>query len=94
MADPDYNADRIIESIKAAQEKGVKVLVFPELTLTGCTCYDLVMHRTLLDGAKKALIRVIKATEGVDMGSLYHTLAAGVNFSLTFFAKNIEYLRK
>jgi len=67
VADPDYNADRIIESIKAAQEKGVKVLVFPELTLTGCTCYDLVMHRTLLDGAKKALIRVIKATEGVDM---------------------------
>ena len=32
VADPAYNAQRVIESIKAAQEQGVKVLVFPELT--------------------------------------------------------------
>ena len=52
VADPDYNADQIMESVRAAHRKGVKVLVFPELTLTGCTCYDLYTQRTLLDGAK------------------------------------------
>ena len=67
VADADYNAEKVIECIKAADEKGVKVLVFPELTLTGACCYDLFTHRVILDGAKKALFTVIKATEDVDM---------------------------
>ena len=67
VADAEYNADRVIECIRDAREKGVKLLVFPELTLTGCTCYDLIGHKVLLEGAKKALLRVVKATEGTDM---------------------------
>ena len=67
VADPAYNAQRVIESIKAANEKGVKVLVFPELTLTGVTCYDLIGYRNLLNGAERALCAVVEATEGIDM---------------------------
>ena len=67
VADPAYNAERVIESIRAAQAQGVKVLVFPELTLTGCTCGDLIGLRNLLNGAEAALCRVVEATEGVDM---------------------------
>ena len=67
VADPDYNADQIMESVRAAHKKGVKVLVFPELTLTGCTCYDLYTQRTLLDGAKRALVKLLEATNGLDM---------------------------
>ena len=67
VADPAYNAQRVIESIKAAQEKGVKVLVFPELTLTGVTCYDLIGYRNLLNAAERALCTVVEATEGIDM---------------------------
>ncbi|MBQ3011327.1 MAG: NAD(+) synthase, partial [Oscillospiraceae bacterium] len=67
VADPAYNAQRVIESIKAAQEQGVKVLVFPELTLTGVTCYDLIGYRNLLNGAERALCTVVEATEGIDM---------------------------
>lgn len=67
VADADYNADKVIECINEASAKGVKVLVFPELTLTGCTCFDLIRHRTIVDGAKKALIKVIEATQGKDM---------------------------
>ena len=37
VADTEYNAQRVIETIKAADEMGVKMLVFPELVLTGCT---------------------------------------------------------
>ena len=67
VADAEYNAARVIETIRGAAEKGVKVLAFPELTLTGVSCYDLYTHRVLLDGAKAALEKVVKATEGTDM---------------------------
>ena len=67
VADADYNAQQVIASMKEADEKGVKVLVFPELVLTGCTCYDLYTQRTLLNGAEKALAKVIKASEGMDV---------------------------
>lgn len=35
LADTKYNADRIIDSIRKADGQGVKLLVFPELVLTG-----------------------------------------------------------
>ena len=67
VADCEYNAARVIECIRAAEEKGVKVLVFPELSLTGVSCWDLFRHRVILDGAEKALAKVIEATKGSDM---------------------------
>ena len=60
VADAEYNAGRVIEWIRAAHAQGVKVLAFPELTLTGVSCYDLYGHRVVLEGAKKALARVAK----------------------------------
>ena len=44
VADCDYNAQRVIECIREADRQGVKVLVFPELTLTGVSCLDLFRH--------------------------------------------------
>ena len=67
VADCEYNADRVVELIREADSLGVKLLVFPELTLTGVTCFDLLSHRVLLDGARRALGRVIEATKGSDM---------------------------
>jgi len=67
VADADYNADRVIECINSAEERGVKLLVYPELTLTGCTCGDIITHQVVLDGAKRALKKVVEATVGKDM---------------------------
>ena len=67
VADADYNADRIIDCIREAGEQGAKLLVFPALTLTGCSCRDLFAHRVLLGGAVNALLKVLPATEGLDM---------------------------
>ena len=67
VADCDYNAQRIIECIRKAEEQGVKVLAFPELSLTGVSCWDLFRHRVIQDGAKAALKEIVKATEGGDM---------------------------
>ena len=67
VADPEFNAGKIIESIAEAREKGVKLLVFPELALTGCTCGHLYFQRFLTNAAMEGLKRVAMATKGSDM---------------------------
>ena len=67
VADADYNAGQVIEVIRDAARDGVKVLVFPELTLTGCSCYDLFTHRVLLEGAREALLKVAEASSEYDL---------------------------
>ncbi|WP_408070347.1 NAD(+) synthase [Butyrivibrio sp. JL13D10] len=67
VADPLYNADRIIEQMKEAEEKGVKILVFPELCVTGYTCNDLFLQEALLEGALEGLQKIIDYSCGKDM---------------------------
>lgn len=67
VADCEYNADAIIALMTEAKARGVNILVFPELCVTGYTCHDLFYQRTLLDGAKAALLRIVKASENSDM---------------------------
>ena len=66
VADSLYNAKQITEKIEEATNKGAKILVFPELCLTGYTCNDLFLQETLLEGAMEALLSVADATEGSD----------------------------
>ena len=56
VADPMFNADAVIRAMDEHARLGVKVLVFPELTLTGATCGDLFYQNTLLAGAAAALV--------------------------------------
>ncbi len=67
VADCAYNAAETIKAMDAAREQGVRVLVFPELGLTGYTCGDLFLQKTLLDGALDALDTVRDATIGAGM---------------------------
>ena len=62
VADCDYNADRIIELINQANAEDASIVVFPELCITGYTCGDLFLQKVLLDGAKKALVKIAKET--------------------------------
>lgn len=67
VADVNHNTDIIIEKIKYASEEKVKVLVFPELSITGVTCGDLHFHKAMLLSVRKNLIKIVKATEKTDM---------------------------
>lgn len=67
VADCQYNADSIITLMSEARDKGVNILVFPELCVTGYTCHDLFYQSTLLDGAENALMRIVKESAGTDM---------------------------
>ncbi len=66
VADPKYNAQVICEELEKAYEKGAKLIVFPELCLTGYTCNDLFLQELLLEEAKEQLLRIAEATEGRD----------------------------
>ena len=67
VADPVYNANKIIETIRAQAEKETEILVFPELCLSGYTCGDLFLQQTLLDGCLAARGPIGRATEGINM---------------------------
>ena len=65
VADVDYNADKIIESILDAKKDKAELIVFPELSLTGATCGDLFTTEVLLTGAISGLKKIVKSTEGL-----------------------------
>ena len=55
VGDVKYNVSKILSAIDEAYAKNVKVLVFPELCITGATCGDLFFQEALLDGALNGL---------------------------------------
>ena len=63
VADPHYNVKEIISICHKAFEKGVKVLVFPELSMTGYTCQDLFNQNTLIRGSEEALSYLLEETK-------------------------------
>ena len=67
VADCAYNAEQAIAMMDRAADAGVQLLVLPELCLTGYTCGDLFLQRTLLEGALAALARVVKARAKLDL---------------------------
>ena len=85
-ADTKGNADAIIACMREAAAAGAKVIVFPELSITGYADHDLFLQDMLLRGAETALAKIRKATEGSDalifvgfpleyQGKLYNTAA-------------------
>ncbi|MCM1038775.1 MAG: NAD(+) synthase [Ruminococcus sp.] len=64
VADPAYNAGQICACMEEAQERNAKIIVFPELCLTGYTCGDLFLQELLLRAAREQLQTIVDATEG------------------------------
>ena len=63
VADVDFNLESIKKGIDNALNSGVKVLVLPELCVTGSTAGDLFFSKTLLNKAKNALKEIANYTE-------------------------------
>ncbi len=87
VADVAYNQEQICRLIDETASEGAKIVVFPELALTGYTCGDLFTQDVLLAQARKAICQVAAATEEKDAlifvgmplaveGELYNVAAA------------------
>lgn len=61
------NTKQIIDTIDAVIKKDTKVLVFPELCLTGYTCDDLFLQDFLLTSSKDALQTIITHSQNKDI---------------------------
>ncbi len=66
VADPKYNACEICKKIDEAIEAGAKLIVFPELCITGYTCGDLFLQELLLEQAKEELLNIAAHTQNKD----------------------------
>ena len=56
VADCKFNAREIEKEIIIAEGKGVQIIAFPELCVTGYTCGDLFAQQLLLEEAEMGLI--------------------------------------
>ena len=87
VADVAYNVEQIKKQMDEADEQGAKVVVFPELCLTGYTCGDLFGQAILLKAVKEGLKELTEYTKEKDglyfvgapaevEGKLYNVAAA------------------
>lgn len=87
VADTVHNAGAITDIILEAGAGGAKIIVLPELCITGYTCHDLFLQEKLLEEAEAALLKIAEKTAGADAlsfvglpfekdGKLYNVAAA------------------
>ena len=70
VADTDYNVAEMSKMIADAEEHGVEIIVFPELSVTGYTCQDLFRSDILLRRAEESLISLLNDTRKMDIISI------------------------
>lgn len=87
VADTAYNGQQIRKQLVNTASMGAKIIVFPELCITGYTCNDLFNQQILLDEAKNELKKIVESSKGLDCiafvglpfsvrGKLYNVAAA------------------
>ena len=67
VADPAFNAGMIKDMILNAEKEHVKILVFPELSITGYTAADLFFQKQLQDEVLTVLSNIVKDTTSSDI---------------------------
>lgn len=67
VADCIYNTSEILNVIKKCNTENIKILVFPELSITSYTCGELFAQSLLLEAAEKGLKKILEKTKDIDM---------------------------
>ncbi len=70
VADCKFNAQQIDTQIAIADGKGVQIIVFPELCITGYSCADLFGQTLLLEEAEIALMQIMNNTRQMEIISI------------------------
>lgn len=70
VADCSYNVQQIESIIAQAEGKGVEIIVFPELCLTGYSCQDLFRQTLLLEQAETSMLMLLDFTRKLDIISI------------------------
>lgn len=70
LGNPEANLDEHVRLAQEASGKGVSVLAFPELSITGYTCGDLFFRTDLIDAANAALSSYARKTMRLPLVSI------------------------
>ena len=70
VGDVGHNLQQTQVAIAQAEGKGVEIIVFPELSLTGYTCQDLFRQQLLIDSAEQAVVMLLDFTRQLDIISI------------------------
>lgn len=70
VGDCKYNAEQIESLIIQAEGKGVEIICFPELSITGYTCADLFAQQLLIDEAEMGLINILNFSRSLNIISI------------------------
>ena len=66
VADTAYNGKLICSYMEECAKEGAKIVVFPELCITGYTCQDLFLQDKLLQGAEEELLQIAECSASMD----------------------------
>ena len=67
VADTDTNSQGIIQLVKEAEKNEIKLLVFPELSITGYTCQDLFLQKALEEKSLESIQNICRKTKDTDV---------------------------
>lgn len=70
VGDVDFNCMEISNLIKKAYHQKAQIIVFPELSVTGYSCGDLLLSSTLTEGALQGISYVLEETKNIDIISI------------------------
>ncbi len=70
VGDCKYNVEQMESQIIQANNQGVEIIVFPELSITSYSCGDLFFQRLLLEEAEMALINLLNFTRSMNIVSV------------------------
>ncbi len=65
--DTEFNRKNIVEQIFEAEKNGAKIVVFPELCITGYTCGDLFLQSSIITRAEESLVEILNSTAELDV---------------------------
>lgn len=67
VADVEYNVQQVESLITQAEERGVEIMVLPELCITGYSCQDLFKEQLLLDHAEDGVVKLLDYTRKLNV---------------------------
>ena len=67
IADVDFNVEAILKIIEKANEKGIQILAFPEMSITGYSIGDLIHQTALLTRAEEGMAKLLSCSAKYNM---------------------------
>ena len=94
VANPSYNKEEIKKAIDKALQEQARILVTPELSITGYTCADLFFTKALQNAAEDALADIIEYTKDknivVIVGAPYKCKSKLLNCAYTIYNGEVK----